>query len=217
MAVPSPRVLETATSAPRVDENDNNITNQSPRVGNTTTTTATALDQLQNRLATKSVQNSARSRQLRTNSVQLDQLRNNKLATKPVQNSERSRQVRTNSVKGQSITEEILPHTVGTTIVGKIFKKGTLNGKITSYDKDRQYYIIEYEDGDSEELRHKTVERYIITAETAIDQLQRLTTRSRLQAKTGVQNNKLTMETTTNDLPPNHAMAVFEVKTEKML
>jgi hypothetical protein len=26
--------------------------------------------------------------------------------------------------------------------------------------------MIEYEDGDSEELRHKTVERYIITAET---------------------------------------------------
>jgi hypothetical protein len=36
--------------------------------------------------------------------------------------------------------------------------------------------MIEYEDGDSEELRHKTIERYIITAKTAIDQLKRLTT-----------------------------------------
>jgi hypothetical protein len=33
--------------------------------------------------------------------------------------------------------------------------------------------MIEYEDGDSEELRHKTVERYIITADTAIDQLKK--------------------------------------------
>jgi hypothetical protein len=31
--------------------------------------------------------------------------------------------------------------------------------------------MIEYEDGDSEELRNKIVERYIITADTAIDHL----------------------------------------------
>jgi hypothetical protein len=46
MAAPSPRVLETVTSAPRVDEN-NNSSNQSPKVINTTittTTTTTALD-----------------------------------------------------------------------------------------------------------------------------------------------------------------------------
>jgi hypothetical protein len=78
----------------------------------------------------------------------------------------------------QSITEETLPHTVGTTI-RKAFKKGTLNGKITSYYKERDYYMMEYEDRDSEELRHRTVERYIIPADTVIDQLKRLT-RSRL-------------------------------------
>jgi hypothetical protein len=46
MAAPSPRVLETDTSAPRVDEknnnnnnnNNNHNSNQSPRVVNTTTT-----------------------------------------------------------------------------------------------------------------------------------------------------------------------------------
>jgi hypothetical protein len=72
--------------------------------------------------------------------------------------------------------------------------------------------MIEYEDGDSEELRDKTVERYIITADAAIDQLKRLT-RSRLQAKTVIQNNnnQPTMESTTNNaLPPHHAMAVFD-------
>jgi hypothetical protein len=83
--------------------------------------------------------------------------------------------------------------------------------------------MIKYEDGVSEELRHRTVERYIITAYTAIDQLKRLT-RSRLQAKTAVQNNnnndnnnQSTMEsTTTNKLPPRHAMAVFDETTGKI-
>jgi hypothetical protein len=45
-------------------------------------------------------------------------------------------------------------------------KKRALNGKITSHDKETEYYMIEYKDGDSEELRHKTFERYIITADT---------------------------------------------------
>jgi hypothetical protein len=43
MAAPSPRVLETDTSAPRVDKNNNNNntnSNQPPRVAETTTTTA---------------------------------------------------------------------------------------------------------------------------------------------------------------------------------
>ena len=76
----------------------------------------------------------------------------------------------------KSIAEESLPHTTGTKI-RKAFKKNhksknkQLNGIITLYDKDRQYYMIEYEDGDSEELRHKTVEMYIVTANTAMDQL----------------------------------------------
>jgi hypothetical protein len=58
MAAPSPRVLETDISAPRVDENNNNNnnnSNQPPRVVETTTTTtatATAIDPLRNRLKT---------------------------------------------------------------------------------------------------------------------------------------------------------------------
>jgi hypothetical protein len=195
MAAPSPRVLKTDTSAPRVYENNHNNSNQPPRVikTTTTTTTTTALDQLRNRLRIKSVHDSGGSRPVRTNLVR----------------------------KLKSITEENLPFTTGTTI-RKSFKKGTLNGKIASYDKEREYYMIEYEDGDSEELRHKTVERYINKADTAIDQLKRLT-RSRLQAKTAVQNNKNnnnqpTMEpNTTNKLPPHHAMAVFDETTGKKL
>jgi hypothetical protein len=53
--------------------------------------------------------------------------------------------------------------------------------------------------------------------------LERLT-RSRLQAKTVVQNNNNNnnnnqpmMESTTNELPPRHAMAVFDETTGKML
>jgi hypothetical protein len=72
MAAPSPRVLETDTSSPRVDENDNNNNNnQSPRVVDTTTTTTTttALEQLRNRLRTKSVHNSGGPRPVRTKLV----------------------------------------------------------------------------------------------------------------------------------------------------
>jgi hypothetical protein len=98
MAAPSPRMLETDTSTPRVDENNSN---QPPRVVETTTT---AINRLRNRLRTKSVHNSGGSRPVRTNLVR----------------------------KLQSITEETLPFTTGTT-VRKSFKKGTLNGRITSY------------------------------------------------------------------------------------
>jgi hypothetical protein len=108
------------------------------------TTTTTALDRLRNRVRTNPVRNQSQ----------------NEVITKSVQHSAGSRQERTKSVRLLSITEENLRHTTGTTI-GKAFKKGTLNGKITSHDKEREYYIIESEDGDSEELRHKTVERYV--------------------------------------------------------
>jgi hypothetical protein len=149
MAVPTPRVLEPVTAAPRVGETSNNNNNhhQPPRVTipTTTTTTTTALDQLRNRLATKKACNIARSSDRRTNSVR---------RLKP-------------------ILEEKTTHPLET-IIQKKFKKGTLNGKITSYDKVREYYMVEYEDGDSEELRHKSVERYIVTADTHIDQFQKL-------------------------------------------
>jgi hypothetical protein len=85
MAAPSPRVLETDTSAPRVDENNNS---QPPRVVDTTITTTTALYQLRNKLRTKAVHSSERSRTVRTNSVR----------------------------KLRSITEENVPFTTGTTI-----------------------------------------------------------------------------------------------------
>jgi hypothetical protein len=65
MAAPSPRVLETDTSAPRVDKNNHN--NQPPRVIEKPTTTA--IDRLRNRLNTKSAHNRGRSRLVRTNSV----------------------------------------------------------------------------------------------------------------------------------------------------
>jgi hypothetical protein len=57
MAAPSPRVLETDTSAPRVNENNNNSSNQSPRVKTTRITTTTALYRLRNRVRTNPVRN----------------------------------------------------------------------------------------------------------------------------------------------------------------
>jgi hypothetical protein len=181
----TPRVLETAAASPRVDENNNSNnnsnSNQSPRVATTTTTTTTtAIDQLRNRLSTNSARNTARSNRLRTNPVRL-----------------------------QSITDENLPHTINTKIRKK-FKNGTLNGIITSYGKEREYDMIEYDDGDSEELTHKTVEKYIVTADSAIDQLKRLT-RSTLQAKTATQNRS------TMNKRKQYAMPVFDETTGKML
>jgi hypothetical protein len=107
----------------------------------------------------------------------------------------------------KSILEEKTTLPLGS-IIRKKFKKGTLNGKITSYDKEREYYMVEYEDGDSEELRHKSVERYIVTVDTKIDQLKRLT-RSRLQAKTAKQ--------IMNTMEKHHLYAVFDEATGKIL
>jgi hypothetical protein len=70
--------------------------------------------------------------------------------------------------------------------------------------------MIEYEDGDSEELRHKTVKRYMVTADTAIDKLKRLT-RSTLQAKTA------THTRSTMNKRKQYAMPVFDKTTGKML
>jgi hypothetical protein len=72
--------------------------------------------------------------------------------------------------------------------------------------------MIEYDDGDSEELTHKTVEKYIVTADSAIDQLKRLT-RSTLQAKTVTH----THTRSTMDKRKQYAMPVFDETTGKML
>jgi hypothetical protein len=165
---------------------------------------------LKNRLGTKSALENARSSQQRTKVVRFTlpttawERLTNRLGTKSARNNARSSGIRTNSVRRlKPILEEKLTHPLGT-IIQKKFKKGTLNGKISSYDKEREYYMIEYEDGDSEEPRHKSVERYIVTVDTKIDQLQRLT-RSRLQAKTA----KQIMDT----MERHHLYAVFDVAT----
>ena len=144
MAAPTPRVLETAVAAPRVDVNNNNNYNHSPRVAVTTTTTTTdRLQRVLNRLTTKSAPISERSSRKRTKSVRFPE------------NCEGPSALRT---KLSQIAEEILPYTTGTKI-SKAFKKNHktknkhLNGIISSYNKDREYYMIEYEDGDSKKQR----------------------------------------------------------------
>jgi hypothetical protein len=96
------------------------------------------------------------------------------------------------------------------TKIRKKFKNGTLNGIITSYDKERESYMIKYDDGDSEEITHKTVARYIVTATSAIDQLKRLT-RSTLQAKTATQT------WSTMNKRKQYTIPVFDETTGKML
>ena len=134
MAVPTPRVLEPAVTAPRVSENSNNNHNHPPRVVIPTTT---ALDRVENRLETKSALKNARSRPLRTKSVRFTlpttawERLTARLGTKSDRNNARSRGLRTNSVRTlKPILEEKLTHPLET-IIRKKFKKGTLNGKIS--------------------------------------------------------------------------------------
>jgi hypothetical protein len=132
------------------------------------------------------------------------------LNTNSARNNPRSNKFKTNSVRLlHPITEEVLPHTISTKI-NKEFKNGTLNGIITSYYKEREYYMIEYDDGDAEELTHKTVEKYIATADSAIDKLKRLT-RSTLQATTATQTQSKMNKR------KQYAMPVFNETTGKML
>jgi hypothetical protein len=72
--------------------------------------------------------------------------------------------------------------------------------------------MIEYDDGDLEELTHKTVAKYIVTANSAIDQLKRLT-RSTLQAKTATH----TQTRSTMNKRKQYAMPVFDKTSGKML
>jgi len=111
-------------------------------------------------------------------------------------------------VRLQPILEENLPHTIGT-IIRKKFKKGTLNGKISSYDKERVYYMVEYEDGDSEELRHKSVERYIVTA---CGYKNRPITKAN-----SIEVTSENWEQIMNTMEKHHLYAVFDEATGKML
>jgi hypothetical protein len=79
--------------------------------------------------------------------------------------------------------------------------------------------MIEYEDGDTEELRHKTVERYISLQQKYSNGSITMTNKIKVTSENNntEYSKKTTMVTTTNKLPPNHAMAVLKEKTGKML
>ena len=46
------------------------------------------------------------------------------------------------------------------TIIRKKIGQAIQRGTVTRYDENRKYYWIDYENGDSEEMRHKYVEKY---------------------------------------------------------
>merc|ERR1712214_178175 len=46
------------------------------------------------------------------------------------------------------------------TIIRKKIGRAIQRGTVTRYDENRKYYWIDYENGDSEEMRHRYVEKY---------------------------------------------------------
>ena len=59
----------------------------------------------------------------------------------------------------ETIAEKPTQHPIGTVIrkkIGGVLQRGT----VTRYDDDREYYWIDYENGDSEEMRHRYVSKY---------------------------------------------------------
>ena len=59
----------------------------------------------------------------------------------------------------ETIAEEPTRYPIGTVIIKKIGQ--TLQqGTVTRYNEDREYYWIDYENGDSEEMTHQSVTKY---------------------------------------------------------
>ena len=61
--------------------------------------------------------------------------------------------------KSTRTTTNEIEKTIGT-IVRKKFGKGIHRGEVKRYDKERKYYWIDYNNGDSEEMTHKMVKKY---------------------------------------------------------
>ena len=55
--------------------------------------------------------------------------------------------------------DELKQHPIGS-IVRKKFGKSIHRGEITKYDNERKFYWIDYDNGDSEEMTHRQVDRY---------------------------------------------------------
>ncbi len=58
-----------------------------------------------------------------------------------------------------TIIEETPQHPIGT-IVRKKFRKGIHQGEVKQYNSDTEWYWIDYDNSDSEEMSHRQVQRY---------------------------------------------------------
>jgi hypothetical protein len=112
----------------------------------------------------------------------------------------------------RSILEENETFPNGTEIMKKFKGKKIYRGHVTSHNKDRDIYRIDYTDGDWGEMNRRQVKKYKCP-DLEKDRWRRFT-RAALQQQV----NAVTAKgSSTVQLPPHYAMAVFDEKSGKML
>ena len=113
--------------------------------------------------------------------------------------------------------QEVFP--LGTT-VRKKFNRFTHIGRIIKYDEEKEWYTIEYQDGDWEEMNAKEVSRYKCTVDmSTIDNVRRLTRSSRAAALSAFKAVNKNDAIITNDrvIPKGCVNAVFDEETKMMM
>ena len=114
------------------------------------------------------------------------------------------------------INEEIRIYPIGTTVQKK-FNRFNHIGKIIKYDEEHEWYTIEYQDGDWEEMSNDEVTKYQCTVDMlAIDNVRRLTRSSRAAALSAFKsvNNNDVIVTPDRIIPKGCVNAVFDEETK---
>ena len=117
------------------------------------------------------------------------------------------------------INEEREVYPIGTT-VRKKFNQFTHIERIIKYDEDQEWYTIEYQDGNWEEMSTKEVLKYKCTVDmSTIDNVRRLTRSSRAAALSAFKavNNNDVIVTPDRVIPKGCVNAVFDEKTKTMM
>ena len=122
-------------------------------------------------------------------------------------------------VRMAPINEECRIYPLETTIQKK-FNRFNHIGKIIKYDKENEWYTIEYQDGDWEEMSPREVSKYKCTVDmSTIDNVRRLTRSSRAAALSAFKsvNNNDAIVTPDRIIPKGCVNAVFDEETKTMM
>ena len=117
------------------------------------------------------------------------------------------------------INEEMGIYPIGTTIRNK-FNWFNHIGKIIKYNEEHEWYTIEYQDGDWEEMSSDEVTKYQCTVDMlALDNVRRLTRSSQAAALSAFKsvNNKDIIVAPDRIIPKGCVNAVFDEETKTMM